>query len=261
VSSESDMNPLPATNQPADNPEQILLIGASSDLGLEIIRRLANRNALILAHYHQSLARLDALRQEIPGLNLVPLQADLSRQSELDRLLGEIRPYPALDKIVHVAAPRVEIVRFKDVKWEHFQSYLDVQLRSLVGVLGECLPRMAKRKRGKVVVILSSFTLNIPPMGLSHYVTAKYALLGLIRSLAAEYSSQRINLNAVSPSMMRTAFLEKMPERMVEILADQSPWQRTATPRDVADLVDFLLSEKADYITGANIPVSGGTAF
>jgi 3-oxoacyl-[acyl-carrier protein] reductase len=92
-------------------------------------------------------------------------------------------------------------------------------------------------------------------------VTAKYALLGLARSLAAEYSSYRININSVSPSMVETAFLQNIPERMVELTAAQSPWQRNATPKDVASVIRFLLSSEADYLTGANIPVSGGTAF
>ncbi len=120
---------------------------------------------------------------------------------------------------------------------------------------------MAQKKKGKIVFVLSSCTFNIPPGALSHYVTAKFALLGLARSLAAEYGPKHININSVSPSMVETAFLQNIPERMVEIAAAQSPWQRNATPQDVAGVIRFLLSSDADYITGANIPVSGGTAF
>lgn len=242
--------------------DSILVTGASSDIGQELIRQVASPDTLILAHYNQSSAKLDALRNSHPGISLVSIQADFSREGEVQRLVAAVQnDYAVPDKIVHLAAPRVEYHRFKESSWEFFQSELNVQLRSIVHILHTFLPLMAQKKRGKAVFVLSSYTLNIPPGALSHYVTAKFALLGLARSLAAEYSAKRININSVSPSMVETAFLQNIPERMVEIAASQSPWQRNAKPQDVAGVIRFLLSSEADYLTGANIPISGGTAF
>ncbi len=243
--------------------ESIFITGASSDIGCELIRQLASKDRLIIAHYNQSRAKLDALCNSIHDLNLVPIQADFSKIEDVNRLIAMITTQHAacLDKIVHLPAPKFEYHRFKDISWEAFQWNLDVQLRSIVCILGEFLPLMAQRKKGKVVFVLSSSTMSVPPGAMSHYVTTKYALLGLFRALAVEYSSKQLNINAVSPSMVNTAFLQNLPERMVEIAAEQSPWQRNATPQDVVGAIRFLLSSEADYITGANIPISGGAAF
>ncbi len=256
------MNALPESGAPDADRGTLLVLGASADIGLEIIRQQAPTQDRILAHYHRSGAKLDQLRRELPGANLVPIQADLAQASELDALVAKLRELaPLPDKIVHLPAPPLEYLRFKQLGWEHFQQYFDVQLRSLVAVLQAVLPEIARRKRGKVVVVLSSCTLGVPPGAMAHYVTAKYALWGLTRALAAEYSSQRLNINAVSPSMVETAFLRNVDERMVEITAGQAPFQRSASRQDVAGAVRFLLSAESDYITGVNLPVTGGSVF
>ncbi len=242
--------------------ETILFLGGSSDIGLEIMRQLAVDRPRIVAHFNKSGAKIEELKHTLPDMEIVPIQADLANAGQVEAMLDAMAAQNLIpDKIVHLPAPKFEYVRFKDATWDHFQNGFDVQVRSLVQVLQRFLPIMAQRKRGKVVVVLSSVTLNIPPVALSHYVTTKYALLGLVRALAAEYSGKQININAVSPSMVETAFLEKLPDRMVEIAAAQTPWQRNGTPQDVAGAVRFLLSADADFMTGVNLPVTGGSAF
>lgn len=243
-------------------PETILIVGGSSDIGLELMRRLAPERPLILAHYQRSLGKLGEIQSALAGTTIAPLQADLADPAAVDGLIAAVREnHPLPDKIVHLAAPKLEYVRFQDATWDQFELELNVQLRSLMRITQAFLPEMARRKRGKVVVALSSVTVGAPPAAMAHYVTAKFALWGLVRALASEYSSRRLNINAVSPSMVETAFLEKLPERMVEIAAAQHPRGRNATPSDVAAAVRFLLSPEADYITGINLPISGGAAF
>jgi 3-oxoacyl-[acyl-carrier protein] reductase len=232
------------------------------DIGRELIAQLATREAVIYAHYNQSSEKLQRLAETVPQCRIIPVQGDFARSDDVQKFIESVKSHgKSPDKIVHLTAPRMEFRRFKETNWNLYQNEFEVQLRSIIAILQAFLPQMARNKRGKVVFVLSSTTLNIPPGALSHYVTAKYALLGLARSLAAEYSSYRININSVSPSMVETAFLQNIPERMVELTAAQSPWQRNATPKDVASVIRFLLSSEADYLTGANIPVSGGTAF
>lgn len=246
----------------AQDRGSLLIVGASSDIGLELIRQMAAPGTKILAHYGQSRSRLESLRLELPGCEIVPIQADLAQPEQVEHLIKQTHDHGVLpDQIVHLAAPKFEYLRFEAARWDDFQLGFDVQFRSIVRLLQEFLPVMKVKKRGKVVVVLSSVTLNIPPAALCHYVTIKYALLGLVRSLAAEYSSKCLNINAVSPSMVDTAFLAKLPSRMVEIAAGQSPLGRLATAKEVAASVRFLLSSDANYITGVNLPICGGTAF
>jgi 3-oxoacyl-[acyl-carrier protein] reductase len=120
---------------------------------------------------------------------------------------------------------------------------------------------MAKDGFGKIVFMLSSVCYGVPPKTLAHYTTTKYALLGLMKALAAEYADKHISINAVSPSMMDTSFLSELPAKLIEISAAAHPLKRNASTREVAPIIKFLLSRDADYITGANIPIAGGSVF
>ena len=243
------------------NNETILLIGGSSDLGREIARQYRGEDSTLLVHYSKSLDKVKALQAESSTPKIVPIKADLSKANDVTALIAQVSKHGVPDKIVHLAAPKSRSIYFRKSSWEDFSQDLDVQLRSAVMILREFLPLMAERKRGKVVFVLSSFVLGAPPQATAHYTAAKHALLGLMQVLAAEYVKHHININAVSPSMMQTAFLDNLDKRMVEITAAQSPLGRHALPTDVAPLVKFLLSAQADYIVGANIPVAGGTAY
>lgn len=247
---------------PDNNTETILLIGGSSDLGLEIARQFRGEDVTILAHYSKSLGKIEKMQAEPGAPRIIPIKADLTKVEDVAALIAFVREkHGAPDKIVHLAAPKARNIYFRNIEWADFDREISIQLRSAVMILRELLPAMAERGKGKVVFVLSSFVLNAPPQATAHYVAAKYALLGLMKVLAAEYVKQRININAVSPAMMKTSFLDGLDERVVEIAAAQTPLQRHALPADVAPLVKFLLSPQADYIVGANIPVAGGTVF
>lgn len=241
--------------------EVVLITGASSALGCEIMRRISSINTLILAHYNNSQDRLEAI---IPCLasEVVPVKADFTDEESTYGLIKFITDNKlSPDKIVHLAAPKLVMKQFKKTQWNDFLLNLEVQLRSAVILFREFLPAMVSKKTGKVVVVLSSVTFGRPPNAMDSYVAAKFALLGLTRTLASEYAAKGININAVSPSMMKTGFLSEIPEKIIEITAEQNPLKRNAVPGDVAPLVKFLLSEEANFINGANISVSGGSIY
>lgn len=240
--------------------ERVLILGASSDLGLALISDLDAPEVLFLAHGNEGLSRLEALGPTLRG-TLRPLKAELRDPQQVQAMISRLRDdgdQPT--KIVHMAAPRPSMARFKDLGWASFQEHLDVQLRSAVEVLCAFAPAMAKQ-RGKIVVVLSSYTIGVPPAALAPYVTAKYALLGLVKGLAAEYRKSGLCVNAVSPSMMQTEFLRHLPEKIPEIGAAQHPSGRLAHPADVIPTIRFLLSSESQFITGVNIPVAGGDVF
>src|SRR5262249_19544334 len=108
------------------------------------------------------------------------------------------------------------------------------------------------------VNVLTTYTLGLPPAKLSAYVTSKYALLGLTRSMAVEFVRYGVRVNAVSPGVTRTEFIADLPERFIEQMEAGLPMERIATPQEVASVICFLLSPEASYMTGVNVPVSGG---
>ena len=117
---------------------------------------------------------------------------------------------------------------------------------------------MVKAKNGKIVFVVSSVASGQSPAFMSDYVTSKYALLGLMKALASEMAAHHVCLNAVSPSLTETVFLKNIPELAIEMSAEKNPMKRNAQVKDVVGMISFLLSEKADFITGQNILISGG---
>lgn len=242
-------------------PEQILITGASSDIGCELVRRLATADTVIYAHGHSGQERLNMLATTCPG-RIVPLLADLATVQGVQHLLSTLDTHSdRLHKVVHLSAPRLTLKRFKQLSWDDFQQHLDVQLRAVTLLLQHCLPAMAKARQGRVVFMLSSVTFGAAPVGMAHYATAKYALLGLLKALAHEYAGKGITLNAVSPSAVETQYWQDASAEYLHFAAQQHPLKRNALPQDIVPLIEFLLSPAAAYLTGANIPVAGGAIF
>ena len=238
----------------------ILIIGASSDIGLNLIKNVSDE-ALIIAHYNSSNGKLLELSENINN-ELVTLKADLSKEEETNKLISSIeKNYGTPNKIIHLAATRVENIRFKDIKWEDFEKDINITLKSAVLILNRFLPKLSKEKRGKVVLMLSSYVLGVPPKALSHYTTIKYAMLGLVKSLASEYSEKNIQINAISPSMVETKFLGNINEKLVELSSYNHPLKRNAIVEDITPIIKMLISNESDYINGVNIPITGGSVF
>jgi 3-oxoacyl-[acyl-carrier protein] reductase len=240
------------------NKNTILIIGASSAVGMELIRQIAGEEAIIFAHCYSGKSNLEKLANQL-NIKLQIVEADLTTHEGANHLLKSVIQgcgYP--QKIVFLAAPFLRLTRFKDLKWEDIVLQHDTQLYTAFSILNKFLPLMAANRYGKVVFMLTSYTTGSIPASMAHYVVAKYALLGLMKSLASEYAPKKLCINAVSPSMIETRFLETIPERIVEITADQHPQKRNGLPVDVAPVIKFLLSDEAGFITGVNLPVTGG---
>jgi 3-oxoacyl-[acyl-carrier protein] reductase len=161
-------------------------------------------------------------------------------------------------RFVHLPALRPTPDRFQKFNLERFAEDMSVQVGSAVIVLKKFLPKMAKLPGARIVFMISSYTHGMPPKFTSMYTVVKYAQLGLMRSLAAEYASTELRVNAVSPSMIETQFLQDMPQLAVEMSASSNPLGRNATPEDVLGAIEFLLSPAAGYITGIDIPIASG---
>lgn len=236
--------------------KNLLIIGASSDVGIDFISKNHHLYNNIIAHFNSSEEQLSALKNRI-GEKLTILQADLLEIAALEKFVDDIKKLD-ITHVLHLPSTKVKNHKFNKTEWEMFQKSYDVQVRSIYTILKEILPKMSKLKYGKVVFLLSSVTNNEPPKYWSDYVTTKYALLGLMKSLAQEYAGKKININAVSPSMMETKFLEEIPEIMIEQQAANSYLGRNAKTEDTTSAVRFLFSDEAEYIVGQNIIVSGG---
>lgn len=244
----------------------IFVSGASSDIGMILIRRLlaaASEPLTVLAHCNSSAARVEELRDELAvGDSLVPLPCDFRSESAVRNLADSvIRDFGNPIAMVHLPGLKLVYERFTKFNWEHFEIDLAVQVRSAIILLRRFLPAMAKMPSSRVVFLLSSVTRGTPPKFLSMYNTVKYAQLGLMRSLASEYGGTGVTINAVNASMVETRFLENVPQIVKEMSAAASPKGRNATPEEVVSAIEFLLSPGASYTHGIELPVTGGAVY
>ena len=132
-----------------------------------------------------------------------------------------------------------------------------VQVEALVHVLRFFLPKMARRQDAlsKIVLVLSSVTVESPPKFMSMYTVVKYAQLGLLRALAAEYANTGVRINAVSPAMVDTRFLAGVPAMAIEMSAAQMSGGRNLCPADIVEAISFLLDSGSDHLNGINVPI------
>jgi 3-oxoacyl-[acyl-carrier protein] reductase len=243
----------------ADN--LVLITGASSDIGIALIRRLMTSpdQPLILAHSFRGGDRLQDLQSDLGG-RVILLQADFSESESVSALAEEVtEQYGTPRALVHLPALRLSYERFTKFKWERMEQDLAVQIRSAVLLLQRWLPKMSKAPNARVVFVLSSVVHGMPPKFLSMYTMVKYAQLGLMRSLAAEYSGTTLRVNAISPSMVDTQFISDIPPLAIQATASASPLGRNAKPEDLLGALTLLLSPDSEYLNGIDIPIAGGT--
>lgn len=242
-----------------EKPHKVLLVlGASSDMGRRLIREVHSQYEQVLCHYRGNDSFLQELRAD--GIaNVKGYQADLTDEESTERLIQQIEADGyAPDHIVHLPAVPAIPCKFAKETWETFEQQIHVSVRSVALVLWRFLPQMAERRQGKVVFVLTSYVNGTPPKYLSAYVTAKYALLGLMQDLAAEYAQTGVQINGVSPEMVETKFLSSLSEHIVESNAASSPRGRNLSVEEVTPTLRFLLSEESSGITGENIVITGG---
>ena len=253
--------------------QTVLVTGGSSDIGRALIARLCQRAGcpLILAHYFKGA---DSIR-EIPVPEsvtgrIVPIQADLREPASVSEMARRILvDYGAPRHIVHLPAARLRYERFQKIDAQRLHEDLAIQVDSIVTLLQAFLPELRRPPspespaggvNARIVFVLSSVTLGLPPKYLTSYSVVKHALLGLMRAVAVEYGGAGIHINAVSPSMVETQFLREIPAIAIEMAAGAHPLKRNGTVNDVCGAIEFLLSGDADYINGVNLPLTGGLA-
>lgn len=245
-------------------PQDIYLItGATSDVGVALCRHLLENGApdlLILAQGFGDLETIGPLAMEHKD-KVHTFDVDLSDTGAVNVFLDGIeKDVGTPTHIVHLPALRVVNAKFKNFDSARFTLDMQVQVGSAAAVCRRFVPAMAKAGFGRVLFMLTSYILGIPPKNTAAYVMAKEALHGLAKSLSAEFAGKGVTVNCVAPSMMETKFLADTPQLVVQMAAEQNPMGRNATPEDVVPAMAFLLSEEARFITGITLPVTGGSA-
>ncbi len=237
--------------------KKILLVGGTGDLGLALAQELYAAGDTLILQGVGDLSRAQAFAQQHPGTHV--LCCDLTDDAAVTALIDRIREIGAPDHLVHLPALPVVNAKFKNFDEERFERDFAIQVRSALRICKAFVPMMAKAKYGRVLFVLTSYILGVPPKNVTAYVTSKGALEAMARSLAIEYASGGVTVNCVAPSMIETGFLADTSNLIVEAAAQANPMGRNATVADVVPAMCFLLSEEARYITGVTLPITGGS--
>ena len=241
--------------------KRILITGANGGIGYAISELLLKNNAKIDLIYHKNKQNLERLIRDNPDkLQDISIhQVDLTNDEELEDVLTTITRTNPADIFIHsptYPTPRKSII---SMEWSEFQNHIELQSKAFFQITKLLFPHMKKQKMGRIISILTSYAVNNPPSGLSDYVVAKYSLLGLSKCMATELGKFGIRVNSISPSIVNTPLIDKLPSKFKEIISSQIPLEnKFAEPSDVAGLALFLCSEYSNYISGENILLSGG---
>lgn len=227
--------------------KNILIVGASSGIGLATARLLHKLNAnLYTASRHES-AELAEL-----GTTFLTLDVTQPFGTALD----------ALPEVLHgvVYCPgNIKLRPFERIPVEDFRGDFELNVLGAVQVLQASMKRL-KKANGASVVLFSTVAADMGMAFHASIATAKAAVEGLTRALAAEYAASNVRVNCVAPSLTNTplaAALLNTPEK-AEASAKRHPLQRIGEPEDLAYMASFLLSDHGSFITGQILPVDGG---
>lgn len=237
----------------------LLVIGASSDMGMALIRSSQSKYDRIIAHYNHMNEKLKRLCEDLGESKITLIKADLSKEEEVFDLISLVQQQcDCPNHIVHFPAPICNNSRFHKIKWDVFQNELDIQLKSAVLILQSFLPKMAKMHYGRVLIMISYVVNNVAPAYCCNYVVTKYAMLGLVKSLASEYASKGITINGISPSWVNTKYIDNQPDILKEQYASNSPIGRNLNVEEITPTMEYLLSDGAACVNGENIIISCG---
>lgn len=240
-----------------------VVTGASKGIGAAIAEKLAEEGAAVVVNYVSSDTGAQKVVSKIrsKGGRAVAVQADVSKVTDIKRLFESAeREFGKIDLVVNNAGT-FEGRPIASVDEDHFDRHFDLNVKGLFFATQAAVSAFGER--GGSIINISSIAASSPVPNLSVYSATKAAVDAFTKSLAAELGPKQILVNSVLPGATETPGATAMAgsaERRPHLVS-QTPLGRIGQPRDIANVVAFLASNDAAWITGQLIPVSGGLHF
>lgn len=232
-----------------------LVTGSSRGIGLAVARALAAEGARV-AITGRSAEAAAAAASAVDG-ETISVALEVSDPASVSAAVAQVgKTWGTVEILVNNAGTTRDNLALR-MKLEDWRAVLDANLTGAFLCTKECLRGMMKARKGAIVNV-SSVVGGMGNPGQANYCASKAGLEGLTRSLAREYADRGIRVNAVAPGFIATDMTDALGEQAREALVTQIPLGRLGTPEDVADLVTFLASDRASYITGQVFHVNGG---
>jgi len=240
-----------------------IVTGGGRDIGRACALKLAANGAAVAINYHSSSEGADSAVEEIiaAGGQAMAMQGDMTSDEDVARLFSRVVQTfgERIDILVHVTGGLVARKTIADMDIEHWNRVMDLNTTSFVRAIKATLPHMSEG--GSIVGLASQAGRDGGGPGAVAYAASKGAVMTMTRALAKELGPA-IRVNSVCPGMINTDFhnIFTKPEVRSHV-ANITPLKREGSSEDVANLVSYLASDEAAFITGANIDINGGLAF
>ncbi|MBU1627460.1 SDR family oxidoreductase [bacterium] len=238
----------------------VLVTGGAKGIGASIVRLFAQNDANVIINDILE-CELDDFSTHLndQGFSTFKFFADITNpRSIVDMLKYCEKTTGKVDILVNNAGV-LKRTRFEQISVKEWDKVLDVNLRSLFLCCKTFYPGMKARGFGRIINMSSSAGRSVSTLGGAHYTVSKAGVIGLTRALAKEAAPYGVTVNAVCPGLIDTEMVRNFAEKEeIESYRNSFPIPRLGTPEEVADLVLFLASNKAAYITGASLDINGG---
>lgn len=236
-----------------------IVTGGTRGIGRAIALKLADQGANIVINYRNSDKEAEELKSilEGKGVKVLTVKCDISNFEDSKNLMDKCKEvFGKIDILVNNAGITKDtlIMRMKE---EDFDNVIDVNLKGTFNCAKHASAIMLKQRFGKIINMTSVVGIA-GNAGQVNYAASKAGVIGLTKSLAKELGSRGITVNAVAPGFINTDMTASLSEKVKEEASKNIPLKRLGDPEDVANLVGFLASDVANYITGQVINVDGG---
>lgn len=238
-----------------------LVTGASRGIGKEIALTLGREKATVIVNYNGSKERAIKVTDEIisQGGKAEIARFDVSSYEESEGAIKDIiSKFGKIDILVNNAGITKDNLIMK-MKEEDFDKVIDINLKGTFNCIKHVSRQMIKQRSGKIINI-SSVSGVLGNAGQVNYSASKAGVIGLTKSVARELAPRGINVNAVAPGFIQTEMTDSLSQDIKESVTTQIPLKRFGATKEIAEVVGFLASNNANYITGQVIHVDGGMA-
>ena len=233
-----------------------IVTGAGRGIGRTIAASLSSAGYSLVLNYRSNVAELESFVQEI-GATAVLVQGDISNFDDAEKLVkAAIENYGRLDLLVNNAGITKDVLLVR-MSEEDFDSVNTTNLKGTFNCSKHAAKVMFKQRSGSIINISSVVGL-MGNIGQSNYAASKAGVIGFTKAVARELAPRGVRVNAVAPGFIETAMTEVIPEEAKKAMLQNIPLGRFGEPEDVANVVLFLASDAAKYITGQVISVNGG---
>ena len=233
-----------------------LITGSSRGIGKAIAKQLAKDGFNVIVNYTKSKDQAEKLVLELNSaynVDCTSVCADVSEREQVEKMFSEAGKVDILVNNAGIAQQKL----FTDITENDWDRMFAVDVKGVFNCCQCALPYMIHQKSGKIINI-SSMWGQVGGSCEVHYSAAKAAVIGFTKALAKEVGSSGIQVNCIAPGVINTEMNSNLDENTMEELKEETPLGVIGMPKDIANAVSFLASDKADFITGQVLGVNGG---